>query len=426
MSTTASTTASTALAEHGGAVAGVEEIRTHFPALARVHLGYPVAYFDGPGGTQVPRAVPDAIADHLLHHNGNTRWAYPTSEETDAAVARARAAAADFVGGAPDEVAFGANMTALAFHLARALARGWREGDEIVVTELEHHANVDPWKHAARDRGLVVRTVAAQGDAGQLDMDDLARQLGPRTRLVAIGAASNALGTVPDVAAASRLARAHGALVFVDAVHSAAHFLTDVAALGCDFLACSPYKFYGPHHGILWGRRDLLERLDVPKVQPAPESAPERIELGTPSFEALAGTTAAIEFLAGLATAGGTRRERLATTFGALHLRGQPLVRQMIEGLGAVDGVRVLGPAHDAPRTPTVSFAVGQRPAREVARALAARGVFASSGNFYASTIVAKLGYGGTGLVRAGAACYTTSDEVTRLVEAVAEVARSS
>lgn len=418
--------ATSVVVERGGAIASVDEIRAHFPALARVHGGRPVAYFDGPGGTQVPRAVPEAIADYLLHHNANSRWAYPTSEETDATVARARAAAADFVGGAPEEVVFGASMTALTFHLARALARGFREGDEIVVTELDHHANVDPWKHVARDHGLVVRTVAALGDAGTLDMEDLARQLGPRTRLVAVGGASNALGTVPDVAAVSRLARAHGALVFVDAVHYAAHLHTDVAALGCDFLACSPYKFYGPHQGILWGRRELLERLDVPKVQPAPDSAPERLELGTPSFEAMAGTTAAIDFLAALATVDGPRRERLAASMHALHLRGLALVRQMIDGLRAVPRVRVLGPAHDAPRTPTVSFAVGERPARDVARALAARGVFASSGNFYASTIVAKLGYGATGLVRAGAACYTTSDEVARLVDAVAEVARTA
>jgi cysteine desulfurase family protein (TIGR01976 family) len=419
-----SATGIAAVARQGIAVASVDEIRAHFPALQRMHAGVPVAYFDGPGGTQVPRAVPEAIADYLLHHNANSHWAYPTSEETDAVIERARRAAADFVGGASDEVAFGANMTALTFHLARALARGWREGDEVVVTELDHHANVDPWKHVARDRGLVVRTVPARGDAGTLDMDEMARLIGPRTRLVAVGAASNALGTVTNVAEIARLARAHGALVFVDAVHSAAHLLTDVASMGCDFLACSPYKFYGPHHGILWGRRDLIERLDVPKVQPAPESAPERLELGTPSFEAMAGTTAAIDFLAGLAPMEGTRRERLATTMGALHGRGVALVRQMIEGLQAVDGVRVLGPAHDALRTPTVSFAVGHRPAREVARALAARGVFASSGNFYASTIVAKLGYGGTGLVRAGAACYTTSDEVARLVGAVAEVAK--
>jgi cysteine desulfurase family protein (TIGR01976 family) len=408
---------------HGDKVADVQAIRAHFPALARTHAGAPVAFFDAPGGTQVPRAVPEAMADYLLHHNANSHWAYPTSEETDAVIVAARAAAADFVGGAPDEVAFGANMTTLTFHLARALARGWKAGDELVVTELDHHANVDAWKHVARDRGLVVRTVAAQGDAGTLDLDDLARQVGPRTRLVAVGAASNALGTVTRVPEVARIAHAHGALCFVDAVHSAAHLVTDVAWMECDFLACSPYKFYGPHQGILWGRRALLERLDVPKVQPAPEAAPDRLELGTPSFEAMAGTTAAIDFLAGLAVMVGTRRARLEATMGALHVRGVALVAQMLDGLRGIPGVRVFGPPAGVLRTPTVSFAVGTRPARDVARALAARGVFASSGNFYASTIVAKLGYGGTGLVRAGAACYTTSDEVTRLVDAVAEVA---
>ena len=424
--TTSAPGAKTQPVAHDANIVSVDEIRAHFPALARMHAGRQVAYFDGPGGTQVPRAVPEAIADYLLHHNANSHWAYPTSEETDAIMLEARVAAADFLGGAPDEMVFGANMTTLTFHLARALARGFREGDEIVVTELDHHANVDPWKQAARDRGLVVRTVAARGDAGIVDFDDLRRQLGPRTRLLAIGAASNALGTITDVAAAARLAQAHGALVFVDAVHYAPHVLVDVAALGCDFLACSPYKFYGPHQGVLWGRQALLERLDVPKLVPAPEAAPERLELGTPSFEAMAGTTAAIDFLAGLAPGAGTRRERLATTMAALHVRGVALVGQLIDGLRAIPGVRVLGPEADAPRTPTVSFAVGRRPAREVARALAARGVFASSGDFYASTIVAKLGYGGTGIVRAGAACYTTADEVARLLEGVADVARTA
>jgi cysteine desulfurase family protein (TIGR01976 family) len=426
MSTSVDRTTGMTAGHDGAQVASVEEIRAHFPALERRHEGQPVAYFDGPGGTQVPRAVPEAIADYLLHHNANSGWAYPSSEETDELVLRARAAAADFLGGAPDEVAFGANMTTLTMHLSRALGRAWKEGDEIVVTELDHHANVDPWKHVARDRGLVVRTVPARGEAGIVDLDELARIVGPRTRLVAIGAASNALGTVTDVAAAARIAHAQGALVFVDAVHYAAHQLVDVAAMGCDFLACSPYKFYGPHAGVLWGRRALLERLDVPKVAPAPEEAPDRLETGTGSFEAMAGTMAAIDFLAGLAAVDGTRRERLALTLGALHQRGGVLVRQLVEGLRAIPGVRVLGPEPDAPRTPTVSFAVGSRPAREVAVALARRGVFASSGDFYASTIVAKLGYGATGVVRAGAACYTTGDEVARLVDGVAAFARGA
>jgi selenocysteine lyase/cysteine desulfurase len=224
-------------------VAPVEAIRSRFPALERVHAGRPVAYFDGPGGTQVPRDVVDAMADYLLHHNANTHWAYPTSVETDAALAAARSALADFLGGAPSEVAFGANMTTLTFHLGRALGRRWTPGDEIVVTELDHHANVDPWRQLAQERGFTVRTVRFRTETGQLDMDDLASALGKKTRLLAIGAASNALGTKSDVRRAADLAHAAGALVFVDSVHYAPHALVDVAALGADFLACSAYKF---------------------------------------------------------------------------------------------------------------------------------------------------------------------------------------
>ena len=405
-------------------VASTAEIRAHFPALRRTHAGHPVAYFDGPGGTQVPQSVADAMADYLLYHNANSGWAYPSSEETDEIVLAARAAMADLLGGRADEIAFGQNMTTLTLHLSRAMGRGWAAGDEIVVTELDHHANVDPWRHVARDRGLVVRTVAADARTGQLDMADLARQLGPRTRLLAIGAASNALGTRPDVTAAAHLAREAGALVFVDAVHYAPHVLTDVVALGCDFLACSPYKFYGPHLGVLWGRHHLLEALDVAKLAPAPAEAPDRLETGTLSFEAMAGATAAVDFLAGLAGDAGERRDRLGATFTALHGRGMSLVRAMWDGLAAIDGVRLFGPPPDAPRTPTVSFALRGRDARTVAHALAGRGVFASSGDFYASTIVAKVAPGPGGLVRAGCSCYTTAEEVARFVEAVGEVAR--
>src|SRR5262245_5849249 len=230
----------------------VESIRSRFPALERLHNGQPVAYFDGPGGTQVPRSVVDAVSDYLLHHNANTHWVYPTSVETDAALVAAREALADFLGGRPSEIAFGANMTTLAFHLGRALARRWSPGDQIVVTELDHHANVDPWRRLAMERGLEVRTVRFRAETGQLDMEDLAAAVGTKTRLLAIGAASNALGTINDVRRAADLAHAAGALVFVDAVHYAPHALVDVAALGADFLACSAYKFYGPHVGVLW------------------------------------------------------------------------------------------------------------------------------------------------------------------------------
>jgi cysteine desulfurase family protein (TIGR01976 family) len=403
--------------------ASVEAIRSRFPALERVHNGLPVAYFDGPGGTQVPRAVVDAMVDYLLHHNANTHWAYPTSVETDAALAAARVALADFLGGRPSEIAFGANMTTLTFHLGRALGRRWAAGDEIVVTELDHHANVDTWRQLGKGRGLVVRTVRFHPETGQLDMDDLASALGPWTRLLAIGAASNALGTKSDVRRAADLAHEKGALVFVDAVHYAPHALVDVAALGADFLACSAYKFYGPHVGVLWGRQELLEGLDLPKLDPAPESAPDRVETGTQNHEGIVGAAAAVDFLASLSE-GPDRRTRLRASMATLHARGQELVEQLWEGLRAIRGVTLYGPPPTAPRTPTVAFTVRGIGSEDVARALAERAVFVSNGDFYASTAVRRLGHAEDGVVRAGCACYTTLDEVNRLIEGVAEIAR--
>jgi cysteine desulfurase family protein (TIGR01976 family) len=396
----------------------LSRIRSQFPALERVHNGHPVAYFDGPGGTQVPRAVVEAMSDYLLHHNANTHWAYPTSEETDTVIAGAREALADFLNATPGEIAFGQNMTTLTFHLSRALGRGWKEGDEIVVTDLDHRANVDPWLAVARDRGLRVRSVRVNLGEGRLDMDDLRDALAGRPRLLAIGAASNALGTISDVAEATRMAHEAGALVFVDAVHYAPHELVDVRAIDCDFLACSPYKFYGPHLGVLYGRKELLERLDVPKLQPSPNTAPERMETGTLSHEAIAGAAAAVNFLASLGT-GSTRRERLATAFARLHEHGENLLQRMWSGLEAIDGVTLHGPRPGTPRTPTVSFTMRGRTSEELSRVLAARGVFASNGDFYASTIVRLLGHEKDGLLRAGCACYTTEEEVGRLVEGV-------
>ena len=246
-------------------------VRAQFPALERVYNGHPVAYFDGPGGTQVPRRVVDAMADYLYHHNANTHWSYPTSAETDAAINEARQAVADFVNGSPNEIVFGNNMTTITFHLGRALGMAWGPGDEIVVTELDHHANIAPWQALVRERGVTLRSVPFDVETGQLDWSALERAITPKTRLLAIGAASNALGTVTDVSAAAKLARAVGALVFVDAVHYAAHGLIDVRQADCDFIACSAYKFYGPHAGFLYGKRDLLAGLDVPKLIPAPD-----------------------------------------------------------------------------------------------------------------------------------------------------------
>jgi cysteine desulfurase family protein (TIGR01976 family) len=399
----------------------VDQIRSHFPALERRHAGAPVAYFDGPGGTQVPRAVVEAMSEYLLHHNANTHWVYPTSVETDAAIAGARQTAADFLGAAANEIAFGQNMTTLTFHLARALGRGWGKGDEVVITELDHHANQAPWRALERERGITVRRARLDPARGQLDWDDLARSITPRTRLVAIGAASNAIGTVTNVAAAARLARAAGALTFIDAVHYAPHALVDVRQLDCDFLACSAYKFYGPHIGILYGRHQLLQSLDVPKLEPAPDTAPDRLETGTQSHESIVGAAAAIDFLASLAS-GPTRRERLARTFEALHERGSRLAGRLHAGLSAIRGVRVQGPRADEPRTPTVSFAVPGRSSEEIARALVDRALFVSNGDFYATTCVERLGVGEGGLVRVGCACYTTEDEVERLIEGVKTV----
>ena len=404
-------------------IASTDEIRSQFPALGRLHHERPVAYFDGPGGTQVPRAVVDSMTDYLLHHNANTHWRYPTSRETDAMIDGARRAMADFLGADPSEVAFGANMTTLTFHLARGLGRGWGAGDEVVVTELDHHANVAPWRALERDRGVSVRMVPMLPETGQLDWSALEQALARKPRLLAIGAASNALGTVTDVARAAAMARDAGTLSFVDAVHYAPHRLVDVRSIGCDFLACSAYKFYGPHVGVLYGRSERLAVVDVPKLEPAPETAPERLETGTLNHEGIAGAAAAVEFLASL-SAGGSRRERLRSALGELHRRGQALLERLVHGLGTIEGVRVYGPPASAPRTPTVAFTVGERPADSVADALSDEGVFVSTGDFYAAGVVKRYGVGARGgLVRAGCAAYTTADEVGRLLEGVARLA---
>jgi cysteine desulfurase family protein (TIGR01976 family) len=407
------------------ALASLEAIRARFPALQRLHNGLPVAYFDGPGGTQVPRSVVDAVSDYLLHHNANTHWAYPTSAETDAALEAARVTLADFLGGRPAEIAFGANMTTLTLHLGRALGRGWTPGDEIVVTELDHHANSDTWRQLAQERGLVVKAVRFSRETGQLEMDELRAGIGPKTRLVAIGAASNALGTINEVRKAADLAHAAKAIVFVDAVHYAPHALVDVVALGADFLACSAYKFYGPHVGVLWGRQQLIDGLNLPKLQPAPDSSPENLETGTQNHEGIVGAAAAVDFLASLAE-GPDRRSRLAAALAGLHARGQQLLARLWSGLREIEGVTVYGPPPGTPRTPTVSFAVRGVSSEAVARALADRAVFVSNGDFYATTVVARLGHAADGVVRAGCACYTSEDEVERLLAGVSAIASRS
>jgi len=394
----------------------VKEIRSQFPALKRVHNGQPVAYFDGPGGTQVPTSVVEAMKDYLFNHNANTHWEYPSSHETDEIIDESRKTLAEFLNASPDEIAFGQNMTSLTFHLARALGRRFEPGDEIVVTELDHHANSDTWRSLERERGVVIRVLPMNVETGQLEFQMLGDLLNKCTKVVAIGAASNILGTINEFEKACSMAKDVGALSFVDAVHYAAHELIDVKAIDCDFLACSAYKFYGPHIGILWGRKELLEEIDFPKIRPAPDYSPELVETGTQNHEGIAGAAAAVNFIGSLAD-GGSRRERLASAFDELHRRQHEMFKVMWDGLSSIDGVTVHGPSPNQPRTSTVSFTADDHDSASVARKLAERGLFLSDGDFYALTVVERLGHGG--LVRAGLACYSTMDEVERLLDVV-------
>jgi len=403
------------------AVAPVTEIRKHFPALERVHNGYPVAYFDGPGGTQVPRYVVEQMSDYLYHHNANTHWAYPTSAETDAALEHAREVFAEFLNASPAEIAFGANMTTLTFHLSRALSLNYEQNDEIVVTELDHNANIDPWRRLAVERGVTIRTVRMDTETGQLNSEDLERYITSKTKLVAIGAASNALGTINDLPTIIAMAHNAGALVFVDAVHYAPHALIDVKELDCDFVGMSAYKFYGPHVGVLFAKRAHFEQIDFPKLVPAPDYAPENAETGTQNQEGMVGAGAAVEFLA---TLGGQseRRESLRSAFHEMHTRNSVLFNRLWNALSSMPRVTLYGPPPDAQRTPTLSFTIEGCTSTDAARRLAAKGLFLSHGDFYAYTIVQRLGLEPEGLIRAGCACYTTEEEIDRLIEGVREI----
>lgn len=408
-------------ASHG--IAMTEAIRSHFIALQRHHNGHPVAYFDGPGGTQVPRHVIAAMSDYLVNHNANTHWAYPTSEETDALIAKSRSLLATLLNAGPHEIAFGANMTTLTFHLARALGRAWGPGDEVIITELDHHANQGPWRAIEKERGITIRVVPIDLTTYELDWSALERAFTPRTKLLAITAGSNALGTMPDVTAAARLAHAAGALCFVDAVHYTPHGVVDVRAFDCDFLACSAYKFYGPHIGVLYGKADRLAALDVPKLLPAPDSVPERLETGTQNHEGIVGAGAAVEFLASL-VGRECDREQIVQAMTDLHVRGEELFKRIWDGIGAIRGVTRHGPPPGRPRTPTLSFTIDGVLPEDAARALATKGVFVSHGDYYATTVVDRLGLQPHGMIRVGCSCYTNEQEVERLIAGVAALAK--
>ena len=399
-------------------VAAVEEIRERFPALARRHNGAPVAYFDGPGGTQVPREVADAVVDYLLHHNANTHWAYPTSGETDVALAAARAAVADYLNGAPDEVAFGANMTTLTFHLARALGRRWGAGDEVVVTELDHEANIGPWLRLEAS-GVKARFWKIRNPGARLETRDLEELLrSGRVRLVAMPLASNATGGVVDVAAASRLARKAGATTFVDAVHFAPHGRIDVQELGADFLAFSGYKIFGPHMGFLWGRLDALRELKPAREFFIPADPPYAFEAGTQTYEGIAGMLGAMRYLASLDAEGSLPR-----AMDRIRSDERGLSEALLTALAVVRGLTILGesdPGRAEARVPTVSFAIsGFDPARIVEH-LASRGIQARDGHLYAPRLLEASGIDPkTGLARVSLCHYNTREEIEKLREAL-------
>ena len=416
----------------------VAYVRRQFPALKRTIDGRPAAYLDGPGGTQTPERVLDAVRAYLVDHNANCGGRFATSEETDATIAEAHGAGADLLGCDPAEVSFGANMTTLTYFLAAALGRRLRPGDEVVVTALDHEANRSPWLQLA-ERGVVVREVPVDLATCTLDWAAFEALVQPgRTKVVALGYASNAVGTVNDVVRASALARAAGAWSVVDAVHYALHGPIDVRAVGCDFLLCSAYKFFGPHVGLMYARREATAQVEPLRLATQHPEPPYIWETGTLNFEGLAGTTAAIDFIADLGERhmalvedrlpAGLKGRRQAVVAGMLagEAYEQPLAKGLREQLAGIPGVTLYGPPEGSPRTSTVSFTLEGFPAGEAARALGERGLFVWDGNFYAARLVELLGLAARGgLIRVGLAPYTMQSELERLVTAVAELSRS-
>jgi cysteine desulfurase family protein (TIGR01976 family) len=395
----------------------VDRIRSDFPALDEG-----IAFFDGPGGTQVPRQVAEAMAAAMTSGISNRGRVTAAERRADEVVVGARQAVADLLGCEPGGVVFARSMTQATYDFSRALAKDWRGGDEVVVTRLDHDANVRPWVQAAEAVGATVRWVGFDKATAELTVDDVREQLSRRTSLVAVTGASNVLGTRPDLAAIAEAVHDAGALLYVDGVHLTPHAPVDVAAIGADFYACSPYKFFGPHHGVVVAAPELLERVRNDKLLPATDAVPERFELGTLPYETLAGTTAAIDYIAGLASDATDRRTRVLESMQAVEDYEDLLLGRLLEGLRGIDGVTL----HGSPerRTPTVFFSVAGREGREVYEHLATEGVNAPASSFYALEASRWLGLGDAGAVRAGLAPYTSSDDVERLIAGVAEVAK--
>ncbi|MFD9216180.1 cysteine desulfurase-like protein [Streptomyces sp. NPDC059544] len=393
----------------------VSAVRAQFPALAAG-----TAHFDGPGGTQTPLPVIEAIADALARPLSNRGQLLPGERNADAIVVEARRAMADLLGTEPSGVVFGRSATQLVHDFSRTLAATWSPGDEVVVTRLDHDSNIRPWIRAAERAGATVRWADFDPATGELTTDDIRAVLSDRTRLVAVTAASNLIGTRPPIAEISRLVHDAGALLHLDGVHYTAHSAVDVGHLGTDFFVCSPYKFLGPHHGVLTARPELLETLRPDKLLPSSDAVPERFELGTLPYELLAGTRAAVDFLAGLATgASGTRRRRLTASFAALEEHEETLRARLDKGLATLDGITVHSRAAD--RTPTVLMTFDGRSTTDAYRFLAARGIHAPSGSFYAVEASRRLGLGDTGGLRVGLAPYSNAEDVDRLVTGLSE-----
>jgi cysteine desulfurase family protein (TIGR01976 family) len=403
-------------------------VREQFPSLKLQVNGQTAAFLDGPAGTQVPRQVMDAVAGYYLRSNANTCGAFEISRRNDAMIAATREAMADFFNCAPDEVVFGQNMTTITFALSRAIGRELKAGDEIVVTTLDHDANVSPWR-ALEEKGVVVRQVDIREEDCTLDLEDLKRKLNSKTKLVAVGYASNAVGTINPVAEITKLAHAAGALIFIDAVHYAPHGPIDVRALDCDFLVCSPYKFFGPHMGTLYGKREHLLRFKPYKVRPAYDTLPDRWETGTQVQELIAGIGAAVDYLAELGRrcdpSATDRRTALLAAYRTTVAYERSLVTKLIHGLLEIPGLRFYGIKEGArfgKRCSTVSVRIGEHHPTEIAKFLGDRGIFTWDGNYYALNLTERLAVEQKGgLLRIGLVHYNTTVEVDRLLTALDE-----
>ncbi len=405
-------------------------VRAQFPSLQLQVNGRPAAFLDGPAGTQVPKQVMDAVQNYFLKSNANTCGAFATSRTNDAMIASARAAMADFFHCDKDEIVFGQNMTTITFALARAIGRTLEPGDEIVVTTLDHDANVAPWR-ALEEMGMVIRQVDIRESDCTLDLEDLKSKINKNTKLVAVGYASNAVGTINPVAEITKLAHAAGALMFIDAVHYASHGSIDVRALDCDFLVCSPYKFFGPHMGTLYGKREHLLRFMPYKVRPAPDTLPDRWETGTQVQELIAGIGAAVDYLAELGQrcdpSAKDRRSALLAAYRATRHHEMVLLSRLVEGLFAIPGLRFFGicdPERFQERCSTVSLRLANHSPAQIAAFLGERGIFTWDGNYYALNLTERLGVEASGgLLRIGLVHYNTAEEVDRLLAGLREIA---